>query len=191
MLMDNTFKRFLRYFFSGTLFIVPLVATGYFIFLSFSWLDDLLSLPYPGLGFAIILLAITGFGYLTTNFAFQTFTNWFDRGMNKIPLVKLIYSAVKDLLNAFVGEKKKFNKPVLIEINKENKLYQIGFITQPDLTELGLNEMISVYIPHSYAFSGYHYVISRERVRPLKISGTVAMKYIVSGGVSGFRESTF
>ena len=74
--------------------------------------------------------------------------------MNKIPLVKLIYSAVKDLLNAFVGEKKKFNKPVLVEINRENKLYQIGFITQADLTELGLNDMVSVYFPHSYAFSG-------------------------------------
>jgi uncharacterized membrane protein len=186
--MDNIFKRILRYFFSGTLFIVPLVATGYFIFVSFTWLDDLLNLPYPGLGFAIILIAITAFGYLTTNYAFRTFTQWFDRGMNKIPLIKLIYSALQDLLNAFVGEKKKFNKPVLVEINRENHLYQIGFITQSDLSELGLNDMVSVYLPHSYAFSGLHYVISRDRVTPLDVSGTVAMKYIVSGGVSGFRE---
>ncbi len=178
----------LRYFFSGTLFIVPLVATGYFIFVSFTWLDDLLNLPYPGLGFAIILIAITAFGYLTTNYAFRTFTQWFDRGMNKIPLIKLIYSALQDLLNAFVGEKKKFNKPVLVEINRENHLYQIGFITQSDLSELGLKDMVSVYLPHSYAFSGLHYVISKDRVTPLEVSGTVAMKYIVSGGVSGFRE---
>jgi uncharacterized membrane protein len=189
--MDNTFKRIIRYFFSGTLFIVPLVATGYFIYVSFRWLDDLLRLPYPGLGFAIILFAITAFGYLTTNFAFQTFTGWFDRGMNKIPLVKLIYAALKDLLNAFVGEKKKFNKPVLVEINRENKLYQIGFITQSDLSELGLNDMVSVYLPHSYAFSGLHYVLPKDRITPLNVSGTVAMKYIVSGGVSGFRETSF
>jgi len=189
--MDNIFKRFIRYFFSGTLFIVPLVATGYFIYVSFRWLDDLLNLPYTGLGFAIILFAITAFGYLTTNFAFRTFTGWFDRGMNKIPLVKLIYASIKDLLGAFVGEKKKFNKPVLVEINKENKLYQIGFITQADLTELGLKDMVSVYLPHSYAFSGLHYVVPRDRVTPLNVSGTVAMKYIVSGGVSGFRESNF
>jgi uncharacterized membrane protein len=187
--MDNIFKRFLRYFFSGTLLIVPFAATAYFIFISFSWLDDLLDLPYPGLGFIIILLVITGFGFLTTHFAFQTFLNWFDRGMNKIPLVKLIYTAVKDLLNAFVGEKKKFNKPVLVEINRENKLYQIGFITQADLSELGLRDMVSVYLPHSYAFSGIHYVISKDRITPLNVSGTVAMKYIVSGGVSGFQES--
>jgi uncharacterized membrane protein len=186
--MQNPLRRFLRYFFSGTLFIVPLVATAYFIFVSFRWLDSLLNLPYPGLGFIIIFVAITGFGYLTTNFAFKTFTDWFDHGMNKIPLVKLIYSSIKDLIGAFVGDKKKFDKPVLVEINKENKLYQIGFITQTDLSELGLHDMISVYLPHSYAFSGIHYVISKDRVSPLNVPGATAMKYIVSGGVSGFKE---
>lgn len=183
--MDNTFKRILRYFFSGTLFIVPLVATIYVIYISFTTLDELVNLPYPGLGFALIFLAITGFGYLTTNLAFKTFTNWLDRGVNKIPLIKLIYTAVKDLLNAFVGEKKKFNRPVLVEVNRENKLYQIGFITQNDLSELGLKDMVSVYLPHSYAFSGLHYIMSRDRITPLNVPGTIAMKYIVSGGVSG------
>jgi uncharacterized membrane protein len=186
--MERTARRLLRYFFSGTLFIVPLLATAYFIFFAFSWLDDLLNLPYPGLGFVIIFVAITAFGYLTTNFAFKTFMDWFDHGMNKIPLIKLIYSSIKDLIGAFVGDKKKFNKPVLVEINKENKLYQIGFITQTDLSELGLNDMVSVYLPHSYAFSGLHYVVPKERVTPLNVPGSVAMKYIVSGGVSGFKE---
>jgi len=187
--METTFRKIIRYFFSGTLFIVPLVATAYFIFVSFRWLDSLLNLPYPGLGFAIILVAITAFGYFTSNFAFKTFVGWFDHGMNRIPLVKLIYSSLKDLLNAFVGDKKKFNKPVLVEINKENKLYQIGFITQDDLSELGLRDLVSVYLPHSYAFSGIHYILPKERVTPLNVSGPKAMKYIVSGGVSGFREN--
>lgn len=187
--MENTLRRVLRYFFSGTLFIVPLVATAYFIFVSFRWLDNLLELPYPGLGFAIILIAITAFGYLTTNFAFKTAADWFDRGMNRIPLVKLIYSAVKDLLNAFVGDKKKFNKPVLVRINGDNNLYQIGFVTQPDLTDLGLQDMVVVYFPHSYAFSGFHYFVAKENIKPLNIPGPVAMKFIISGGVSGLRES--
>lgn len=186
--MENTLRRVLRYFFSGTLFIVPLVATAYFIFVSFRWLDNLLELPYPGLGFAIILIAITAFGYLTTNFAFKTAADWFDRGMNRIPLVKLIYSAIKDLLNAFVGDKKKFNKPVLVRINNENNLYQIGFITQSDLTDLGLLDMVAVYFPHSYAVSGFHYFVPKEKIKPLNVPGPVAMKFIISGGVSGFRE---
>ena len=108
--------------------------------------------------------------------------------MNKIPIVKLIYSAVKDLLGAFVGDKKKFNKPVLVRINKDNSLYQIGFVTQPDLSDLGLQDMVVVYFPHSYAFSGFHYFVPKENIKPLNIPGPMAMKFIVSGGVSGFRE---
>jgi uncharacterized membrane protein len=186
--MKAILGRFLRYFFSGTLFIVPLVATAYFIFISFQWLDNRLSLPYPGLGFAIIIGVITTIGYLSTNYVFKTIGNWFDRGMNKIPLIKLIYSTVKDLLGAFVGDKKKFNKPVLVRINKDNSLYQIGFITQADLSDLGLDDMVVVYFPHSYAFSGYHYFVPKENIKPLNVSGPAAMKFIVSGGVSGFKD---
>jgi uncharacterized membrane protein len=180
--------RIIRYFFSGTLFIVPLSATAYFIFVSFQWLDNRLNLPYPGLGFLIIICVITLIGYLSTNYVFKTIGEWFDRGMNRIPLVKLIYSTVKDLMGAFVGDKKKFNKPVLVRINKDNNLYQIGFVTQADLSDLGLNDLVVVYFPHSYAFSGYHYFVSKDNIKPLDVSGPAAMKFIVSGGVSGFRD---
>jgi uncharacterized membrane protein len=187
--MNNTFRRIIRYFFSGTLFIVPLVATAYFIYVSFRWLDGLLNLPYPGIGFAIIFGAITIFGYFTTNFAFKTFADWFDHLMNRIPLVKLIYASIKDLLSAFVGDKRKFNKPVLVTVNKENSLFQMGFVTQADLSDLGLNDLVAVYFPHSYAFSGNHFLVPRENVKPLTISGPVAMKFIISGGISGFKEA--
>ena len=180
--------RIFRYFFSGTLFIVPLLATAYFIYISFTWLDDQLDLPYPGLGFVIIFSVITLIGYLSTNYIFKTLGRWFDAGMNRIPLVKIIYSTVKDLLGAVVGDKRKFNKPVLVRINKENDLHQIGFITQSDLTALGLDDMVVVYFPHAYAISGYHYFVQKENIKPLKISGQEAMKFIVSGGVSGFRD---
>ncbi len=187
--MKGILGRIVRYFFNGTLFIVPLVATVYFILVAFQWLDSRLNLPYPGVGFAIILTVITLFGYFTSNFAFKTFSNWFDHGMNRIPLVKLIYSSVKDLLAAFVGDKKKFDRPVLVRINKENQLHRIGFVTQQDLTELGLKDMVVVYFPQSYAVAGDHFVVPRENVQPLSISGSVAMKFIISGGVSGFSEA--
>lgn len=186
--MKNTISTVARYFFSGTLFIVPLVATGYFIFWSFAQLDGLLNLPYPGLGFLIIFGVITLFGYLTSNFAVRTATDWFDHLMNRIPFVKLIYSSLKDLIGAFVGDKRKFNKPVLVSINKENNLNQIGFVTQEDLSSLGLNDMVAVYFPHSYAISGNHFLVPKTSIKPLNISGPVAMKFIVSGGISGFKE---
>jgi uncharacterized membrane protein len=186
--MKTFLRQILRSFFSGSLFIVPLLATGYFIFMSFRWLDGLLNLPYPGIGFTIILGAITIFGYFTTNFAFKAFSDWFDHLMNKIPLIKLIYSSLKDLLSAFVGDKRKFNKPVLVTINEQNNLHQIGFVTQADLTDLGLNDMVAVYFPHSYAFSGNHFIVPKSSVKPLNITGAIAMKFIVSGGISGFKE---
>lgn len=176
----------IRYFVSGMVFIVPVTATGYVIYISFAWLDNLLPLPYPGLGFVIIIVAITLFGYFTSNLAFQTVSSWLDTGMNRIPMVKLIYSSIKDLIGAFVGDKKKFNSPVLVLINKENELYQIGFVTQHDLKKLGLTDMVSVYLPHAYNFSGDHFIVSKERIKPLQISGPIAMKYVISGGVSGF-----
>jgi len=186
--MRKFIRKIARYFFNGTLFIVPLVATAYFIFVSFQWLDTRLNLPYPGVGFVIILSAITIFGYFTSNFAFKAFSDWFDHFMNKIPFVKLIYSSVKDLLAAFVGEKRKFDKPVLVTINKENNLHRVGFITQSDLSELGLTGMVTVYFPQSYAFAGDHFVVPKESVKPLDVPGSVAMKFIVSGGISGFKE---
>jgi uncharacterized membrane protein len=186
--MNPIAGRIVRYFFSGTLFIVPLLATAYFIYISFTWLDQRLNLPYPGLGFLIVFSVITLIGYLSTNYIFKTMGSWFDRGMNRIPLVKIIYSTVKDLLGAVVGDKRKFNKPVLVKINKENDLHQIGFVTQSDLAELGLDEMVVVYIPHSYAISGNHYFVPKRNIIPLKVSGPSAMKFIVSGGVSGFRD---
>jgi uncharacterized membrane protein len=186
LFMHPFIRSVVRYFFGGTLFIVPLVATGYFIYVSFRWLDGLLNLPYPGLGFVIIFVAITVFGYLTSHFAVKTATDWFDQLMNRIPLVKLIYSSVKDLISAFVGDKKKFDRPVLVLINRENQLHRVGFITQADLSALHLPDMVVVYFPQSYAVAGDHFVVPRDRVKPLNISGPVAMKFIVSGGISGF-----
>jgi uncharacterized membrane protein len=186
--MKELLGKIVRYFFNGTLFIVPLVATIYCFIQAFRWLDTRLELPYPGVGFAIIIGAITLFGYLTTNFAFRTMTNWFDSVMNRIPLVKLLYSSVKDLLAAFVGDKRKFNKPVLVTINKENTIHRLGFITQSDLSEIGLPEMVVVYFPQSYAFAGDHFIVSKENIKPLNVHGSAAMKFILSGGISGFKE---
>jgi uncharacterized membrane protein len=187
--MKQFLRTVLRYFLGGMLFIVPILATVYFILTSLLWMDNLLQLPYRGLGFVIIVVAITLIGYLTSIIFFKTATDWFDHLVNKIPFVKLIYSSIKDILSAFVGDKKTFNKPVLVTINKENQLYRIGFITQNDLSDLGLKDMVVVYFPQSYAVAGDHYVVPKESVKPLDVPGAVAMKFIVSGGVSGFKES--
>ncbi|PGH37813.1 MAG: hypothetical protein CRN43_18965 [Candidatus Nephrothrix sp. EaCA] len=182
------FRLMVRYFFGGTLFLVPLVATGYFFFWAFSKLDGIIPLPYPGLGFIIVFAVITAFGFFTTNFAFKATMDWLDVNMNKIPIVKLVYSPVKDLMEAFVGKKRKFDHPVLVLMDATSQLHRIGFITHSDLSELGLSDMVVVYLPQSYAFAGDLFIVPVKRVKPLSIPGSVAMKFIVSGGISGFEE---
>lgn len=186
--MKEFLKKVAQNFFSGTLFIVPLLATGYFVFLSFSWLDSLLNLKIPGVGVLIIFVVITLFGYFTKTYAFEAMETFFDNTIKRIPLLSLIYASLRDLIKAFVGEKKKFNKPVLVKLLKDTQVYQIGFITQNDLSAIGLNEMVMVYLPHSYAISGYHVVVPRENIQALPLNGPTAMKIIVSGGISGLTD---
>ena len=86
-------------------------------------------------------------------------------------------------MNSFVGDKKKFNKPVLVKV--ENNLYKPGFVTSDDLKDIGLPGMVSVYLPHSYNFSGNVFLTDKKNIKPLKNSSSEVMKYIVSGGISG------
>ncbi|MDH5382386.1 MAG: DUF502 domain-containing protein [Cyclobacteriaceae bacterium] len=182
-----TLNYILTYFFRGLLFVVPLAITIYVLVISIAWIDGLLNITIPGIGLLIILTAITGLGYLASMFITKPFFEYFERAIKKVPFVSLIYTSLKDLIDAFVGDKKKFDKPVLVRMSESDNegLYRIGFITQTDLSFMELTDIVAVYIPHSYNFSGNHYLVSVNRIKPLKIKGTKAMKFIVSGGVSG------
>jgi len=107
-----------------------------------------------------------------------------DKIMQSAPLVKVIYSSIKDLLSAFVGKEKKFNKPVLVKVNMISNLEKMGFLTQTDLSDLGIRDKATVYFPHSYNFSGEMYIVPVEHITPLDIPAAEAMKFIVSGGVT-------
>ena len=180
----KTLKRLLNYFFSGLLFVVPLAATIYILSGAVQWIDGLLGLQYPGIGFALILTVVTFLGFLASMFITQPFFDFLERTLEKVPLFNLIYTSLKDLIGAFVGDKKKFDKPVLVELS--DGVFKMGFITQSDLGRLDLPEMVSIYFPHSYNFSGNHFIVHASKVKPLNINSTAAMKFIVSGGISGF-----
>jgi uncharacterized membrane protein len=107
-----------------------------------------------------------------------------DRLFARLPLVKMIYSAIKDLVNAFVGDKKSFNKPVQVVIDKERNIRLLGFATRDNLESLGLNESMAIYIPQSYNFAGNLIIVNRDQVIPLTADPGKVMKLIVSGGVS-------
>jgi uncharacterized membrane protein len=190
-------KRIFNYFLQGLLFTVPIIATFYVLIKLIVWVDSLLPFQIPiklgehteyeipGLGLIVIFLVVSFFGFIGTRYIRNPFFAYAEGLIEKAPLTKVIYTSVKDLISAFVGEKKRFNHPVLVRLEKESDIHRVGFITKDDLTELGIEkEKVAVYLPFSYGFNGELVILPRENVRPLDASGTDMMKFIISGGVT-------
>lgn len=186
-------NRIVNYFFQGLLYIGPLAITIYAIYVLFVWIDGLLidylekylGLNIPGAGFISVLLIILLVGFLGSSILFRPLARNFDRLISRAPLIKIIYTSVKDLLSAFVGQKRRFNKPVLVKVSADGALEKVGFITNDDLSEIGITDKkIAVYLPHSYAWSGNLFIVPAENVTPIEASATDVMKYVISAGVT-------
>ena len=177
-------KRLVRYFLKGLLFLVPLVATIYFIYFVFIKIDSILRFDIPGLGFVAIILTITLVGMIASNFLTRRLVGWVDKIFTRLPLVKMIYSSIKDLINAFVGDKKSFNKPVLVTLVPGGNIQVIGFVTRGSLDNLGLSEHVAVYLPQSYNFAGNLVVVPKGQVSPVSADSGDVMAFIVSGGIT-------
>ena len=178
-------KKLISLFLQGLLFTVPIAATIWVIFSLLNYIDKILPFDFPGLGIIVIIAFITFCGYLGTLYVANPFFSLIEKLIERAPLAKIIYTSVKDLISAFVGEKKRFTQPVLVTLNKDSGLQQVGFITQNNLSDLGLGtEKIAVYLPYSYSFMGGLYIVPRENVTPINSSGTDMMKFIISGGVT-------
>jgi uncharacterized membrane protein len=191
-------RKFIQYFLQGLLYLAPLALTIYTIYVIFVWGDGLLNryiIKYfgfnlPGLGLVIVLLFITLIGYIGTTILFNPIITSLDKLVSQAPLVKIIYSSVKDFMSAFVGKDKKFTEPVLVKIYKGTDLEKLGFVTQKDLTSMGIEKgKIAVYLPHSYNFSGNLFIVPAENVRPINASPTEVMKFIVTAGVTSIPHS--
>ena len=194
--MKRVFNALLRYFAKGLLVVVPLSAAFFLVFWAFSSVDDALNLSekflvnptdgkplyIPGLGIFSVVIIILLAGVIGTYLITEPIYNWFNRWINRIPVLKFIYSSIKDLTEAFVGDDKKLSEPVLVE--DAHGFKRIGFLTQKDMSAFGLKGEVAVYFPLSYSFAGQVYIVKADRVKPLHISSAQAMKFIVSGGVS-------
>lgn len=198
--MENRLQRFFNrlfgYFVRGLLFVAPVGFTILILFSAFDTVDGLARIRFshwndpsqqffiPGLGFFIVIFGTMLIGFVFTVLLPQTIQNWVENGIKNMPLVKIFYSAFKDLIQAFVGEKRKFKQPVLITLNPASNVRKIGFLTKDTLSVIDLPDMVAVYCPHSYAFSGELFIVPKENVELLNLSSAEAMKMIISGGVS-------
>jgi uncharacterized membrane protein len=178
-------KKFINYFLQGLLYIVPITVTLYVVYWTFIKIDGILPFQFPGLGLIAIIALITFIGFAGSVIITSPINAFFQRLLKKAPLLQTIYSSMKDLMRTFVGKKKGFDQAVLIKLYENSTIERLGFITNEDLSSLGIkNGKILVYLPHSYAFSGQLFVVEKSYITPIDKPSSEIMKLIVSGGVT-------
>ena len=177
-------RRLLTYFLRGLVFLTPVGITAYICVVVFNTIDGWLGLPIPGSGFAVSLILITLFGFLASSFITRSLIGALDDVLERLPFVRLLYSSTRDLVNAFVGEKRRFDKPVVVELFAGGNARALGFVTQLALDQLEMPGYVSVYMPHSYAFSGQMYLFPSHAVSRVDTNSSDMMAFILSGGVT-------
>lgn len=178
-------RRVTTYFARGLLFLVPIVVTMYVLYMVFIRVDQIFRFSVPGVGFLLTLVLITGIGFLVSTVLARGAANVIDNLFGRMPVGKMIYSSIKDLMNAFVGDQRQFDKPVLVSPLPGSGVRIMGFVTRESLTKVGDVEGVAVYIPQSFNFGGNLILVPKAQVTPLDIPSGPAMAFIVSGGVSG------
>jgi uncharacterized membrane protein len=190
--MTNFFRKAASYFLQGLLFITPIGVTVFVVVWFVNWTDELflpvieaiVPIHIPGLGLIVAFTWLAVLGYLISKFISISAINWFDGLMNRAPLIKVIYFAVKDLITVFFGKEEKMGKPVKVLVQKDPIQYKLGFVTRHDMSDFKLGkEMISVYFPFSYGVMGNQIAVVEKDVEYLDIPASDVMKFIVSGGV--------
>jgi uncharacterized membrane protein len=141
-------------------------------------------LDIPGIGIVVLFIVITLLGLIGQTIIARPFIFFINRLLKRAPLLNVIYTSLNDLFKAFVGKEKKFNVPVIVCMNQENDLWKLGFVTEKNMQEFGMNDMVAVYFPHSYNFSGELYIVPEKSVKPVNLSPSEVMKFVVSGGVT-------
>jgi uncharacterized membrane protein len=199
-------KGIFKYFLQGLLVIAPLAITIYSIYWVISTVDSWIPLfrkPIKdfhgqtigykvqnyGLGFLMIIVSIILIGYLSSFFIQSRIFSLFDKWLEKTPGIKYIYSSTRDFFEAFAGNKKKFDKAVLINVFSDD-VWIVGFLTDQEMHKFEMgSEHVAVYVPQAYNFAGQLYILPRHKVKKIgHLSSGEAMKYAVTGGVVHIEE---
>jgi uncharacterized membrane protein len=180
------YQKIIQYFLQGLLILGPVSITIYFIYEIFNKIDNILRpvINIPGIGFITIIGFIILTGYLSSFFVMGRILSVIDKFLEKTPGIKLFYSFIRDFFEAFAGNKKKFTKSVLANVD-DTDIWRIGFITQDDMSGFGMENYVAVYLPMAYSVAGNVYIVPKEKVKLItNISATQSMKFAVSGGVT-------
>ncbi len=186
-------------FFTGLLAVLPILVTVALVMWLIGAAEAVLGgllgfllprglyLPGMGLLVSILLIYLVGLG-MKGLFVQQAF-GWVESALNRIPLVKTVYGAVRDL-TGFMSNKRerKFGQVVLAQLpNLPIRL--VGFVTVDDLAEAGISGCdtggcVAVYLPMSYQIGGYTVMLPREHLTPLDMGFEEAMRFVITAGMS-------
>ncbi len=190
-----------KYFLRGILILIPILITFYVVYLIgdtlaplFLWLGGRVAAEgraawlQTAVGVVISVPLITLVGFLASNWLGARIVGAVERLLDRLPLVKLLHGSIKDLLGAFVGDKKGFDRPVLVALTPDGGTKVAGFVTRDELSFLGAADHVAVYLPQSYNFAGNLIVVPRDRVQSVAAPSSDVMAFLVSGGVSAKDE---
>ncbi|MDX8404352.1 MAG: DUF502 domain-containing protein [Mariprofundaceae bacterium] len=187
-----------RYLMAGVAVSVPIVITFFVV----RWLIDLsdralallpptfhsealFGVHVPGLGVLMALVALVLIGALTTNFIGKYLMRWFDTLLAQVPVVRSVYGAIKQLMDAVLGKgSKAFRQVVLVPFPQEGQ-WTIGFVTgETSLPVPGEKPKVAVFIATTpNPTSGWLLFVSEADLIPLDMSVEEGMKVVVSGGM--------
>jgi len=146
----------------------------------------------PGMGLIAALATTVLIGLLSQVLLFQKVFSLGEDLLNRLPLVKTIYSAIRDLIDYFSPDNKQaMSKVVLVRIPGQ-QFEQIGFVTREDFKPLSIEptveDPVAVYLPLSYQIGGYTLILPRSCVTPIDMPFEEAMKLVLTGAITRNRE---
>lgn len=200
-------KTVFKYFLQGLLYTAPVAITFYFFYEVFYYIDHLIPTEeidaedsvfepisdflkaikgIPGIGVLIIFFGITLAGLLGNYLLRFPIFNWFENRFERVPLFNLVYSSIKDVVKSLTGQKQGFKKPVLVKLYENSEIRRLGFVTDEALGLLMDDEyqLVTVYVPHSFAISGQLFLVPPKYITPVNESSSEVMKYIIAGGIT-------
>ena len=181
-------RRLIQFFVRGLVITTPLALTLWICWWAVTSLDSLLPLGFPGAGLLLTIAVITAVGALASNFITRGVLAEVERLLEGVPFVRLVYTSTKDLINAFVGERRRFNRPVRVRLDDAGVVWYLGFVTADSLEHLRMPRHVAVYMPWSYSFAGRLVLVPADHVEPLVADAADMLAFIVSGGVSRSAE---
>ena len=195
--MESTVKKLWQYFLRGVLTLLPFGLTIYVLLIFLIWSEATFALAItwalgeyyiPGMGliFGIILICLLGF--LISHQRSGTIFSFLEVPFKNVPIVKSIYSAVKNLADYFSPDAEHKSQVVVVRWPNMD-IQMVGFLTRPDLKtlpqELDRDSKVAVYFPMSYQIGGYTVFVPRDWITPVDRSFEDAMRFVITTGVSG------